>query len=276
MVISTPQSEAKVLGTEFLLIVEASSTRLEVIEGAVQLCNREDGKAVAVNRDQFATVAKGVELTARPLLPPPWNSQDIGTVGLTGYARIEGHRCRIKGAGKPDAKSKDQFHYLYQTLEGDGEIHVRVVDVELTHSLAKAGVLIRDNLKPNSPHAFLYLKAGSGIEFEHRGQSDNKIDWAGSESAPYWLRLVKSGEWIYASKSSDGLNWTEVGADRVKMRGKIYLGLAVSSWSNSKLTTSIFDNLNVLSANSNAVAAASDDVNLNALSFSWVPFIPEP
>jgi len=105
MLISTPQSEARVLGTEFVLIVEASSTRLEVVEGAVQLCNREDGKAVAVNRDQFATVAKGVELAARPLLPAPWNSQDIGTVGMTGYARIEGHRCKVKGAGKPDAKS---------------------------------------------------------------------------------------------------------------------------------------------------------------------------
>ena len=51
------------------------------------------------------------------------------------------------------------------------------------------------------------------------------------------------------------MTWTEVGADRIKMHGKIHLGLAVSSWSNSKLTTSIFDNVNVISATSNAVAA---------------------
>jgi hypothetical protein len=259
MFITTPQSEAKVLGTEFLLVVETSSTRLEVIDGAVQLSNREDGRAVAVHRDQFATVAKGVELAARPLLPAPWNSQDVGAVGLTGYARIEGHRCKIKGAGKPDAKSKDQFHFLYQSIEGDGEIQVRVVDVELTHKLAKAGVLIRDNLKPNSPHAFLYLRAGSGVEFQHRAQSEDKIDWAGAESVPYWLRLAKKGEWIYASKSPDGVTWTEVGADRIKMHGKIYLGLAVSSWNNSKLTTSIFDNVSVDSMPGNAVAAISKE-----------------
>ena len=259
MRISTPQSDAKILGTEFVLIVEASSTRLEVIEGSVQLCNREDGKAVAVNRDQFATVAKGVELAARSLLPAPWNSQDIGSVGMTGYARIEGHRCKLKGAGKPDAKSKDQFHFLYQTLEGDGEIRARLVDVELTHSLAKAGVLIRDNLKPNSPHAFLYLRAGSGVEFAHRNPAENKTDWAGGDAAPYWLRLTRRGEWVYAYKSADGLVWSEVGSDRIKMHGKIYVGLAVNSWNNSKLTTSIFDNVNVIPGVSSNVEAVAKE-----------------
>lgn len=254
MLISTPQAEAKVIGTEFLLTVDASSTHLEVIEGAVRICNRDEGKAVFVGRDHCATVARGAELTARSLLPAPWNSQDIGAVGMTGYARIEGHRCKIKAAGKGDAS--DQFHFLYQALETDGEIRARVVDVEHTHNLAKAGVLIRDNLKPTCPQAFLYLKAGSGMEFEHRGQSDSTVDWAGNETAPFWLRLVRQGQWIRAYKSSDGLNWIEVGSDQIKMRGKIYLGLGVSSWNNSKLTTSIFDNVNVTAAGSNLLSSA--------------------
>jgi len=252
MRISTPQSEAKVIGTEFLLSVDAASTHLEVIEGAVELCNHDEGKAVRVGRDHYATVAKGVELTSRPLLPPPWNSQDIGAVGMTGYARIEGQRCRIKAAGKADARSKDQFHFLYQALERDGEIRARVVDVELTHHLAKAGVLIRDNLKPTAPHAFLYLKAGSGLEFEHRPQSESTVDWAGNEAAPFWLRLVKDGDWVRASKSADGINWVEVGSAHIKMRGKIYLGLGVSSWNNSRLTTSVFDNVSIIPAGTNS------------------------
>ncbi len=253
MLIGTAQSEAKVVGTEFLLSVDAGSTHLEVIEGAVQLCSRDDGKAVVVNRDHFATVARGVDLAARPLLPAPWNSQDVGAVGMTGHARIEGHRCKIKGAGKADTNSKDQFHFLYQALDGDGEIRARVVDVEHTHNLAMAGVLIRDSLKPTSPHAFLYLKAGSGLEFEHRAQSDARVDWAGAEAAPYWLRLVKTGEWIRAYKSADGVAWSQVGADQIKMHGRIYFGLGVSSWNKSKLTTSVFDNVNVISTRTNTV-----------------------
>jgi hypothetical protein len=257
MMIATPHSEAKVRGTEFLLAVDSASTHLEVIEGAVQIVSREDGKAVEVHRDHFATVAKGVELVSRSLLPPPWNSQDIGAVGMTGYARIEGHRCKIKGAGKTDTASKDQFHFLYQKLESDGEIRARVVDVEhYPHHLAKAGVLIRDNLKPNSPQAFLYLKAGSGIEFEQRVQSESTINWGGNDSAPSWLRLAKGGEWIRAYKSADGVEWTEIGAVRIKMRGKIFVGLGVSSGNNSKLTTSVFDNVNVIAA-TNILATAS-------------------
>ena len=257
MLISTPQAEAKVVGTEFVLSVDGSSTHLEVIEGALRICNRDEGKAVYVGRDHYATVARGVDLAARSLLPAPWNSQDIGAVGMTGYARIEGHRCKIKAAGKADAGSNDQFHFLYQVLDGDGEIRARVVDVELTHKLAKAGVLIRDNLKPTSRQAFLYLKAGSGLAFEHRAQSDSTVDWAGNEAAPFWLRLVKQGEWLRAYKSADGLSWIEVGSDQIRMRGKIYLGLGVSSWNNSKLTTSIFDNVNVIAAGSNLVSSAS-------------------
>ena len=258
MLISTPQAEAKIVGTEFLLTVDAASTHLEVIEGAVRICNRDEGKAVFVGRDHYATVVRGAELTSRSLLPPEWNSQDIGAVGMTGYARIEGHRCKIKAAGKGDAKSIDQFHFLYQVLETDGEIRARVVDVEHTHNLAKAGVLIRDNLKPTCPQAFLYLKAGSGLEFEHRGPSDSTVDWAGNETAPFWLRIVKEREWIRAYKSADGINWIEVGSDQIKMRGKIYLGLGVSSWNNSKLTTSIFDNVNVIPAGTNLLSSVSE------------------
>src|ERR1043166_5380836 len=113
MLVGTPHSDAKIIGTEFVLTVDSASTHLEVIEGATQLCNREDGKAVVGGRDHFATVAKGTDLVPRSLLPPPWSSQDIGAVGMTGYARIEGHRCKIKAAGKPDSKSKDQYHFLY-------------------------------------------------------------------------------------------------------------------------------------------------------------------
>lgn len=256
MLIATPQADAKILGTEFLLSVDNGSTRLEVVDGTVQIYSREDGKTVVVGRDHYATVGRGADLASRPVLPAPWNSQDIGAVGMTGYARIEGEKCKIKAAGKPDAKSKDQFHFLYQTLEGDGEIRARVVDVELTHNLAKAGVLIRDNLKPASAHAFLYLNAGSGLEFEHRGQSETKVSSAGSESSPSWVRLLKAGEWIFAYKSTDGINWTEVGSDRIKMKGKVYLGLGVSSWNNSKLATSIFDNVRVISAGTNSASAA--------------------
>ena len=117
--------------------------------------------------------------------------------------------------------------------------------------------MIRDNLKPNAPQAFLYLKAGSGLEFAHRSQSQNIIDGVGIEAAPYWVRLARRGEWVQAYKSADGQNWKQVGSERIKMHGKIYVGLGVNSWDNSKLTTSVFDNVSV-TAETNVVAEISE------------------
>jgi outer membrane biosynthesis protein TonB len=67
LVIATPQAEARVLGTVFRLVVDASSTRLEVREGKVRLTR--ETKSVDVSAGQFATATAGTPLTARTLSP---------------------------------------------------------------------------------------------------------------------------------------------------------------------------------------------------------------
>ena len=69
-----------------------------------------------------------------------------------------------------------------------------------------------------------------------------------SVSTPYWVRLARKGDTITAYKSADGVNWTQTGSDRFKMGKRIYVGLGVSSWNNSQLATSIFDNVKVIPA----------------------------
>ena len=248
MVVTTPHAEAKVLGTEFLLAVTAHSSRLEVLDGTVQFANRDDGKAVVVNGGFFATAARGVEMAARSLLPGPWHSQDIGEVGLPGVARLDGSRCTAKGAGRNTCKTKDQFHFVYQPLDGDGEIIARVVNLELSHPGAKAGVVMRESLKTSAPHAFLFLRPGSGVEFERRPKFESKTARVGSEATPCWVRLSRQGDLITAYRSSDGLAWSLAGSETIKMGRRIYVGLGVTSWDNGALATSVFDNVSALTA----------------------------
>jgi ferric-dicitrate binding protein FerR (iron transport regulator) len=68
MLCGSPYGEAKVVGTTLRLIVDrdASSTRLEVEEGKVQLKNLA-GKTVDVPSGHFAVAAAGTEMAARPL-----------------------------------------------------------------------------------------------------------------------------------------------------------------------------------------------------------------
>jgi regulation of enolase protein 1 (concanavalin A-like superfamily) len=248
LIITTPQAEAKVLGTEFSLAVTPDTTRLEVVRGTVQFARREDGKSVMVNCGTFALAAAGAELAAHSLLPSPWNSQDIGAVKVPGHARFDGKQCKVHSAGKNSCRIKDEFHFVYQTLDGDGEIRARVVDVELTSPWAKGGVVIRQDLKACSPHAFLGLTAGGRVEFEHRSQKENCVDWAASDSAPCWVRLSRRGAAIAAYKSYDGTTWMEMGSDTFPTLGqRTYVGLAATSCNKSKLTTAVFDNISVMS-----------------------------
>lgn len=255
MIVTTPHAEARVMGTEFLLSVDAQSSRLEVLEGTVQFVNRDDGELVLVNGGFFATAAKGVEFAARSLVPEPWHSQDIGEVGLAGFARLDGGRCTAKGAGRNTCNTKDQFHFVYQTLDGDGEIVARVVNLELTRPGAKAGVVLRGSLRTEAPHAFLFLRAGGGAEFERRPAFESRSESVGSDAPPLWLRLTRKADVITAFKSIDGRQWVKAGAERIKMGKRIYAGLGVTSWDNAALATSIFDNVTVLPARSSATNA---------------------
>ena len=244
----TPHAEARVLGTEFSLTAGAQSSRLEVFAGVVEFVSRDDGKAVMVSGGSSATAARGLELAAQSLLPAPWYSQDIGEVGLPGVARLDGNRCTAKGAGHNTCRTKDQFHFVYQPLDDDGEIIARVVNLERARPGAKAGVMVRANLKPSSPHAFLFLRPGGGVEFERRASIESKTDHAGAGVAPCWLRLARHGNAITAYQSTDGATWTPTGSETIKLDARIYVGLGVTSWDNTTLATSVFDNVRVNTA----------------------------
>ncbi|TVS10276.1 MAG: hypothetical protein EA424_25690 [Planctomycetaceae bacterium] len=64
---STPQAQARVLGTRFLLAAAPAETRLDVIEGRVRLTRSADRAAVLVSEGQFAVAAPGTPLVAQPL-----------------------------------------------------------------------------------------------------------------------------------------------------------------------------------------------------------------
>ena len=72
MILTTPQGDAKVLGTTLRLHVDPNAgkeTRLEVTEGKVELKSKLDGKSVVVVTGHFAVIAADVPLVARPMAP---------------------------------------------------------------------------------------------------------------------------------------------------------------------------------------------------------------
>ena len=64
MVWRTAQAEATVVGTELALEVATNTTKLEVLDGKVELSSLANGQVIQVTNSQYAVAAAGIELKA--------------------------------------------------------------------------------------------------------------------------------------------------------------------------------------------------------------------
>jgi hypothetical protein len=193
-----------------------------------------------------STTAGSVQATATPT--PSWTSVDVGSVTPAGSASVDSNGVyTVSGAGADIWNSADAFHFYYQPLSGDGQIIARVATVQNAAAWTKAAVMMRDSTDAGSAHAMMLVSAGKGTAFQRRvatgGLSTNT---AGPlVTAPYWVRLVRSGSTFTAYASPDGSTWTEVGSDTISMGSTIDVGLAVTSHLDGTLATATFDHVTV-------------------------------
>jgi regulation of enolase protein 1 (concanavalin A-like superfamily) len=180
-------------------------------------------------------------------VPLPWKTQDIGAVGLAGDTSYADGSFTVQGSGTDIWGTGDQFRYVYQPLKGDGDIVARVSFVEGVQPWTKAGVMMRETLTAGSAHAAMFVSAGKGLAYQRRTSTGGLTTHTGGDtgSAPYWLRLTRSGSTITASESGDGVTWTVVGRDTFSMTASVYVGLAVTSHTQSSLAMAIVDSVSV-------------------------------
>jgi hypothetical protein len=105
------------------------------------------------------------------------------------------------------ADQSDSFHYVYKQLSGTGSIVVKVESVTETSSSAKAGVMIRETLDPDSKYAMVFSRPDGGIRFRRRietaGDTTNSAD--SRLAVPHWVKLERDAAGLLtASHSLDG------------------------------------------------------------------------
>lgn len=173
-------------------------------------------------------------LTVRPL-PTGWNSRDIGTVVTGGYAGIDPGTgiWRVGGSGSDIWNTADHFRFAYIPLNGNGSITAKVTLVESTHSDAKAGVMIRESIASGAVNAFMMLKPGSANYQYRTSTNGSTTNVSAMGSAPYWVRLTRTGNSITGEISANGTTWATVSTQTVSMPTQVLIGLAVTSYNNS-------------------------------------------
>lgn len=202
-------------------------------------------------------------------LPRPWENTDVGFVGISGDASYSGGSFILVGSGDDIWNNADAFHYVYQPLNGDGQITARVVAVQNTDPWAKAGVMIRETLTAGSAHAMMVVTPGNGTAFQRRtvtaGISEHTAGPA--VAAPYWVRLNRAGTTLTGSVSANGTAWTPVGSVAITMAGQVYVGLAVTANNNTLLNSSALDNVSLV-AGSNAPPTVALTAPANGATFT--------
>src|SRR5438034_2212386 len=187
---------------------------------------------------------------AQGSLPSGWSDGDIGSVGVTGSASYTSNVFTVKGSGAGMTGTADGMNLVYQTLSGDGTIVARVV----SSSAGQAGVMIRETLNANAADAFVIDQSSYNYFYDRTSTGATAGQWGSSYHVlPYWMKLVRSGNTFSAYGSLDGVNWTQIGSTQtVAMAQNVYIGLTVSSQSNSSLATATFDSVSLNSAASPA------------------------
>ena len=61
--------------------------------------------------------------------------------------------------------------------------------------------------------------------------------------APYWVKLVRTGNTFTGYHSADGTTWTSMGSVTVSMAANVHIGLGVTSKKDGTLCTATFDNV---------------------------------
>jgi len=183
-------------------------------------------------------------------LPIPWQDADVGAVNLAGNSGYGGGstpKFTVYGSGADIGGTADAFHFVYQPLAGNGTIIARVKSQSATDAWAKAGVILRESLGSNAVFAMAELTPGNGVQWQVRALTGGgTTNVAGpAASAPYWLKLTRTGSNFTAAASSDGTNYTQVGTTNLLMATNACAGLAACSHGTNALNTAVFDNVAV-------------------------------
>ncbi len=258
-----------------------------------------DGSALT---DSFTTGATNGAYIANydqvtSTLPSPWQSVDVGSPLMAGTAdySASNQTFYVDGAGADIAGANDQFHYVYQTLNGDGTIIARVRYQTESSTWAKAGVMIKQSttsgssyvdalvtpdVSPNTPNTNgvgctpdgcgsplppVNPTFGYGVRMQYNFTgSKTATNLTGYHSPNKWLKLQRTGNTFTSWESTNGNTWTQIGLTSVTMSGSATIGLFVTSHNIGQYSSVAFDNVQVTVPATNPVPSPWADTDVGS------------
>jgi len=200
--------------------------------------------------------------------PSGWSCGDIGYPSISGSQSVSGNTWTVQGAGGDIWSVSDQFHYVWQSLNGDGGVSARILSQTNTDPWAKAGVMLRQSTDAGSAYYAVYMTPGNGVNVQYRATSGaNAVQVVGvAGAAPAYLKVGRAGNVFTAYTSGDGVNWSPIAGSSVTLglSSALLAGMAVTSHNPGTTSTATFDSVSVASAAPGATATPSNTATATA------------
>ncbi len=171
-------------------------------------------------------------------------SEDVGAPALPGSSAEVSGVWTVDGDGTGIVGPSDQFHFVYQRMDGDCSLEVNLTGLDPG---ARAGVMIRRTLDGDSAHATMSATLSS-IAFQFRPVAGGPTLEAPlfSEAVPERLRITRQGDllrgeyyYVYPPYIE---RWEPLGLPiTIPMDDCVYIGLVVTSNSSTALATGVFE-----------------------------------
>ena len=200
-------------------------------------------------RLDFASGGQNIDwVELRPVgLKQPWESSDVGSVALGGSANSIGSLFNLTASGADIYGRADEFQFVFQPMQGDGQIIARVDSLVNTNQWAKAGLMMRERLDANSKNVLVATTPANRLTFQSRSAEAGLTQYmaVANPSVNAWLRLTRAGDRFTADYSTDGIDWTPLNEAVIPMEEVIYIGMAATSHNNNALTTANFSQVSL-------------------------------
>ena len=181
-------------------------------------------------------------------LPYPWHASVVGPSGDCNDFGFDDatYEFTVAGCGNNafPGTTMDAVAFANQTICGDGEITLKVESIT---NNGYAGVMIRETEDANSKQVSLFSNLTSSLRHEVRYMAGaNKVVQNFVKPAPYWLKLQRQGDWVFAYYSSTGMGYQYVHGVYIPMSYCVEIGMATFSYLPGAVATATFSNVNVV------------------------------
>jgi hypothetical protein len=186
-----------------------------------------------------------------------YQTVDVGNPGVEifwpGAAFVPAsNRIEVTANGKDIWDYNDGFRFIYREVEGDFDVRTRVSGLTVSDPWAKAGLMARASLAPNSRHIDILATPSTGINTNTFQWRDTDGAISGSNKAGYclasnsWVRLQRIGDLFQGYWSTNGVDWLLVDRRDASVYGGAYsnlvlVGLATTSHNTNLTTTAVYE-----------------------------------